>query len=59
MTESNNNKPNFAAWDTTMLAKLTHDIWDDNIRLREANEQLRMDNKDLSKLLREQLKEKK
>jgi hypothetical protein len=46
-------KPNFASWDHTILAKLAHDIWDDNIKLRDANEQLRLDNKDLSRLLRE------
>lgn len=50
-----NDKPNFAAWDQAMLARLAHDIWDDNIRLREANEQLRMDNKDLSKINRQLL----
>ena len=37
-----------------MLADLTHDLWDNNVMLREANEQLRNTNKDLSALLRKQ-----
>lgn len=45
-------KPNFATWDHTLLVELTHDIWDDNIRLREACEQVRLTNKDLSEELR-------
>ena len=45
-------KPNFASWELSVLAKLTHDIWDDNIKLRDANEQLRLDLKDAMKLLR-------
>ena len=48
-------KPNFASWDLNVLSKLAHDLWDDNIRLREANEQLRIDNKDLSKMLRDRV----
>ena len=48
-------KPNFATWDHTLLAALANDIWDDNIKLRDANEQLRMDNKDLSKINRQLL----
>ena len=48
-------KPNFATWDHTLLAALANDIWNDNTKLREANEQLRMDNKDLSKINRELL----
>lgn len=51
--QSDSPKPNFASWDTAVLAKLAHDLWDNNIALREANEQLRMDNKDLSKINRE------
>lgn len=50
-----NDKPNFASWDQAMLIKLAHDIWDDNSKLREANEQLRLDNKDLSKINRQLL----
>lgn len=48
-------KPNFATWELSVLAKLAHDLWDDNIKLRDANEQLRMDNKDLSKINRQLL----
>ncbi len=50
-------KPNFASWEINTLARLAHDLWDDNVRLREANEQLRLDNRDLSQLLREANKE--
>ena len=50
-------KPNFATWDPAALAKLAHDLWDDNIKLRDANEQLRMTNKDLSEQLRKCIKE--
>ena len=46
-------KPNFATWEHALLAQLTHDLWDQNVVLREVNEQLRMDNKDLSKINRE------
>ena len=48
-------KPSFATWDHTLLAELAHDLWDQNIQLREVNEQLRMDNKDLSKINRQLL----
>ena len=47
-------KPNFQSWDHTLLTGLAHDLWDNNIMLREANEQLRSTNKDLSALLRKQ-----
>jgi hypothetical protein len=47
-------KPNFAAWELGTLASLCSDLWDDNLKLREANEQLRSTNKDLSALLRKQ-----
>jgi len=46
-------KPNFATWNQHLLAELTHELWDENVKLRTANEQLRLDNKDLSRLLRE------
>jgi len=49
-----NTKPNFKSWDHAVLADLTHDLWDNNVMLREANEQLRNTNKDLSALLRNQ-----
>jgi hypothetical protein len=50
----NGNKPAFHTWEPKLLADLTHDLWDENVKLRNANEQLRMDNKDLSTLLRKQ-----
>ena len=46
-------KPNLHGMDHSILARLTNDLWDENARLREANEQLRLDNKDLSRLLRD------
>lgn len=52
---SDNAKPNFATWDIRNLSKMVHDLWDENKWLREANEQLRLDNKDLSKINRELL----
>jgi hypothetical protein len=48
-------KPAFHLWDRPVLEELTHDLWDDNQNLRTANEQLRLDNKDLSKQLRQLL----
>ena len=51
-------KPNFASWDHGTLSKLAHDLWDNNVKLREANEQLRLDNKDLSAINRELNKDK-
>lgn len=55
-TQETSKKPHFASWEHSLLAKLANDLWDDNIKLREANEQLRNDNKDLSKINRELLK---
>ena len=49
-----NTKPNFQSWDHTVLAGLANDLWDNNVMLRDANEQLRSTNKDLSALLRKQ-----
>lgn len=46
-------KPDFAQMGPNILVALAHDLWDENARLREANEQLRLDNKDLSRLLRD------
>ena len=51
------NKPAFSTWEPTVLAELTHDLWDNNIALREANEQLRLDLKDAMKLARINYKE--
>lgn len=48
-------KPAFHLWERANLEKLTDELWDENQKLRVSNEQLRMDNKDLSKQLREQL----
>lgn len=47
--------PTFSAWQPDTLAKYAREQYLDNIQLREALEQLRADNKDLSKILREQL----
>lgn len=46
-------RPDFSKWDRALLDHFCEEIWDTNARLREANEQLRLDNKDLSRLLRE------
>jgi len=48
-----NAKPAFAAWETGNLANLCNDLWDDNVKLRDANEQLRLDLKDAMKLVRQ------
>lgn len=45
-------KPTFKAWTHENLSKLIDDIWDQNVQLREANEQLRLDLKDAMKELR-------
>ena len=50
-----NDKPSFDTWTHSNLVKLTHELWDDNVRLREANEQLRQDLKDAMKLVRTNL----
>jgi hypothetical protein len=47
------NKPTFSTWDRSNLDKITSELWDNNIQLREANEQLRNDLKDAMRLLRE------
>jgi len=47
-------KPNFALLDRVVLDKLANELWDKFIETREANEQLRSTNKDLSALLRKQ-----
>ncbi len=46
------NKPNFAAWNCQALAKLADTLWDDNMKLRDTNERLRLDIKDLLVLFR-------
>ena len=48
-------KPEFHLWERHNLDKLCGDIWEDNLRLREANEQLRLDLKDAMKLLRRKI----
>ena len=48
-------KPNFAAWSRGALEMFVQSQWDDVLRLREANEQLRLDNKDLSRVNRQLL----
>lgn len=53
ITMNNTAKPNFATWEHRTLSKLTHDLWDENVRLRDANEQLRLDLKDAMKLVRQ------
>jgi len=50
-------KPEFAAWQRHNIDKLCDDLWEDNLRLRDANEQLRLTNKDLSVLLRKHITE--
>ena len=47
-------KPNFALLDRVVLDKLANELWGKFIETREANEQLRSTNKDLSALLRKQ-----
>jgi len=47
-------KPNFKFWEHANVVKLTHDLWDQNVALREANEQLRLDLKDAMRLVRQQ-----
>jgi hypothetical protein len=47
-------KPNFAAWRRENIDKFVSELWDDHIKMHEAVEQLRLDNKDLSTLLRKQ-----
>jgi len=49
----NQNKPVFSTWDRLNLDKIVSELWDNNIELREANEQLRNDLKDAMRLLRE------
>jgi len=45
--------PNFAAWQIDTLAKYALEQYLQNLELREALEQVRMDLKDAMKLLRE------
>lgn len=46
-------KPTFNLWDRSNLEKIVGELWDDNLMLRESNEQLRRDLKDAMRLLRE------
>ena len=48
------NKPTFHLWDRSNIDKIAGELWEDNMMLREANEQLRRDLKDAMRLLREQ-----
>ncbi len=48
---------NFRTWDIDNLARLTAELYQDNKRLQEANEQLRLDLKDAMKEARKQLKD--
>lgn len=45
-------KPSFKVWSQENLSKLVEDLWDQNIQLRDANEQMRLDLKDAMKELR-------
>lgn len=49
------NKPEFSSWERNNLDRLCGDLWEDNVRLREANEQLRLDLKDAMSLLRQKI----
>ncbi len=49
------NAPNFEAWNQALLAQYAIEQYQENIRLREALEQVRLDLKDVMKLLREQV----
>ena len=51
-------KPEFTKWQRNNLDELCGELWDENLRLREANEQLRLDLKDAMSLLRKQLTDK-
>lgn len=51
------NQPAFHTWERDNLAKLCADLWNENIKLREALEQTRLDNRDLSKQLRDLLRQ--
>jgi len=49
------NMPTFAAWERIVLDRFARDAYIKLKQQADAIEQLRQDNKDLSKLLREQL----
>ena len=49
------NAPNFEAWNQALLAQYAMEQYQENTRLREALEQVRLDLKDVMKLLREQV----
>jgi hypothetical protein len=48
-------KPAFHTWERASVDRLCHDLWDQNVKLRDSNEQLRQDNKDLSNQCRNAL----
>ena len=52
------NMPNFRTWTPEELISFAEESYRRMCADADAKEQLRMDNKDLSKLLREQIKEK-
>ena len=52
------NMPNFRAWNPEELIRFAEEAYRQMCADADAKEHLRMDNKDLSKLLREQIKEK-
>ncbi len=55
MKTSMKDAPNFEAWNQALLAQYAIEQYQENIRLREALEQVRLDLKDVMKLLREQV----
>lgn len=48
-------KPAFSLWERKNLDLIANELWDENQKLRIANEQLRLNNKDLSNQLRDYL----
>jgi hypothetical protein len=50
-------KDEFLTWKLENLAGLASELHEDNAKLREANEQLRLDLRDAMKLVRQQHKE--
>ena len=51
-----NDMPTFTTWSMEDLSRFAADLYIQLIEQKEANEQLRLDNKDLIKLLRETIK---
>jgi hypothetical protein len=50
-----NDMPTFTAWTLEDLSKFAADLYIQILEVKEANEQLRLDNKDLSKQLKQLL----